>query len=126
MKHLQQLVNPVRSLFESWHSVDRIRISPSEGRLLRLAVGDTFVLFDSLYTVEQRRVESFGDGYNVVYALLDPAGEVAQLLVDATASQTSVGRLVSGSSDVFVYESDVTMLRKDSDLGSSELQCRPN
>lgn len=125
MKHLQQLMNPIRSLFESWHSVDRIRISPSEGRLLRLAVGDTFVLFDSLYTVEQRRVETCDEGYNVVYTLADSAGDIAQLSVDTTAGQTSAGKLVSGSSDLFVYESDVTPVHKDCDRGLNELQSGP-
>lgn len=110
MKHLQQLMNPIRSLFESWHSVDRIRISPSEGRLLRLAVGDTFVLFDSLYTVEQRRVETCGDGYSVMYALSNSAGDCAQLSVDTTESQESSARLFRCNSDVSVFDSDVSIL----------------
>lgn len=115
MKLLQRLVNPVRGLFKSWHSIDRIRITPSEGRLLRLAVGDRFLLFDSLYSVDQRRVESFGDGYNVVYSLSNSAGDFARLSIDTTESQTSTGRLVNSHSDVFVFDTDVTVLHNDCD-----------
>ena len=77
---------------------------------MRLRVGDSFVLFDSLYTVERRRVDTCGDGYSVVYGLLNSVDEVVQLSVDATASQTPAGRLISRYLDVFVFDSDIFML----------------
>lgn len=116
MNYLKQLVNPVRSLIESWHSVDRIRISPCEGRLLRLAVGDKFLLFDSLFTVQKRRVESRGDGYSVVCALCRSVGDSARLLIHTTSGNSMTAQLQDGDSEEVVFDTDVTLLSHNHEL----------
>ena len=113
MTLLQQLLSTIREMIRAWYSVDRIRISPNEGRLLRLNVGDTFLLFDALYTVSQRRVESVDEGYKVICQLSNLAGNMAQLFIDATSKHTSTARLDNGKSARPVFDGDVVVLHHD-------------
>lgn len=110
MTRLQKLFSPIRELIQSWHAVDRIRISPNEGRLLRLEVGDNFLLFDDLYIVQQRRVESVGDGYKVVCQLTNSDDNAAQLSVHSTSQQTIRSSLHVGESSRPVVNDDVVLL----------------
>jgi hypothetical protein len=58
MMLLRELTRCVRS----WWSVDRIRISRSEGLLLQLQIGDRLLVMGKIWQVENKLVESSSEG----------------------------------------------------------------
>ncbi|EMI16239.1 hypothetical protein RMSM_06846 [Rhodopirellula maiorica SM1] len=70
-----------------WYRVDRIRISPTAGRLLSLRVGDRVVLKGELFKVTQRRLGEAEEA--VEYVLKHPDG-------DAVLRIPSVGEHMEG------------------------------
>ncbi|GAA5506960.1 hypothetical protein [Novipirellula caenicola] len=79
------------SLVVGWYRVDRIRVSPTAGRLLSLKVGDRVVLKGELFKVMQRQIGDAAD--QVTYLLNHPDG-------DAVLQITRNGRDFDGKAEL--------------------------
>lgn len=77
MKHVARKLT---ALLQAWYQVDRVRIAPSDGRLLQLDVGDRFVLHDEIFVVERRKLKS-SEAICEVDLLLQSEGATAVLHV---------------------------------------------
>ncbi|WP_345328030.1 hypothetical protein [Novipirellula rosea] len=73
MKATQQLCAAFWEFVVGWYRVDRIRVSPTAGRLLSLKVGDRVVLKGELFKVTQRHIGDAAD--EVTYVLNHPDGD---------------------------------------------------
>ncbi len=73
MKAARELCTAFWEFVVGWYRVDRIRVSPTAGRLLSLKVGDRVVLKGELFKVTQRQIGDAAD--EVTYVLNHPDGD---------------------------------------------------
>ena len=55
---MKRVMQKLLGAMQAWYRIDRVRIAPSDGRLLQLDVGDRFVLLDDVFVVQQRLLKS--------------------------------------------------------------------
>lgn len=70
----RQLLDSIGRLLKSWWQVDRIRISPREGLLLRLRPGSLISVDGQPVEIVNRTVRQLADGPLVVYGCRSPDG----------------------------------------------------
>ena len=92
MKAAWELCMAFWDLAVGWYRVDRIRVSPTAGRLLSLRVGDRVVLKGDLFKVVQRQIDEAADA--VQYVLNHPDG-------DAVLRITRVGNHFDGHAELW-------------------------
>lgn len=111
---MRALLQQAGQLVAAWFSRDRVRVSPTTGRLLGLAPGDRLLLLCDLYQIAERIVI----GGRVVYRL-QGADADAELIVqvpeDANALQASPtkGVLRLAGQERMVWDDDVVVLKDD-------------
>ncbi|KAA1261377.1 hypothetical protein LF1_39240 [Rubripirellula obstinata] len=66
---MTKIVATIRDLIAAWYYTDRIRVSPTTGRLLALQVGDRFVIRGESYEVLRREVDDTTNGTVLTYQL---------------------------------------------------------
>jgi len=99
-----------RELIKSWLAADRIRVAPEVGRLLRLKVGDTIVLLDDSYVVQQREVGGSDD--DDIRYVLESDGERAVLqVIRGQIRGRTEAELMIGTSTRPVFDQDVVVLK---------------
>ena len=54
---MRSILNAIGRSITHWWEADRIRVSASEGRLLRLRVGQRVLIFGQIWSVEESNVE---------------------------------------------------------------------
>ena len=100
-------------LIRSWYGVDRIRISPSAGRLLRIRTGDRVLIRDTYYSVMSRTVttgcESGRGGTRVTSRLAGLQGD-GVLRVELVTSFQSVSWLQTADGTIDVFDDDVVII----------------
>jgi hypothetical protein len=103
---LQRLCHACLDLIAAWWRVDRIRISPHDGELLRLRPGCLFTVLGLPAQVRTRRVIQTDDGNGVQYECATESGP-ARLDVRPNESPNgmSVQWSVSGRSDALDVDS---------------------
>lgn len=77
---IRKLLQSLSGLARAWWRVDRVRASPSEGRLLRLAAGSAIRVRGEPSLIATRRVGHTADGPYVVYECEGVAGRSRLLL----------------------------------------------
>lgn len=71
---LKKIVHSIAGLLRSWWQADRVRVSPSEGRLLRLGLRSVIRVAGESAVVLKRRVGHTAEGPYVVYECEGIAG----------------------------------------------------
>jgi hypothetical protein len=71
---LKKTIHALAGLLRSWWQADRVRVSPSEGRLLRLRVRSVIQVLGEPAVVVKRRVGHTEEGPYVVYECEGIAG----------------------------------------------------
>jgi len=107
---ISSILKTVTALAKSWYTVDRIRVSPTTGRLLHLNVGDSVVFRNELYSVLKREIDSDNDHGQVTYLLTDSEYH-ANLTVPVDGNSGTDARLVRNSGSCVVFDSDVVIRR---------------
>ena len=109
-------VQSARSLFRlirSWYVVDRIRIAPSTGRLLRIRSGDRVLIRATHYRVTSRTVTTGsgagGRGTRVTCQLSGSDGH-GVLEVELITSFQSESRLQTADRTIDLFDDDVVIL----------------
>lgn len=103
-----QMLTTMKALFKSWYAVDRIRIFPTTGRLLSLNVGNSILLRDQFYTVQERRIHGDEAHQQAVFHLVHSDGD-ATLTVSLIAGNGGEGRLARNGETSIVFECDVVV-----------------
>ena len=108
---VRKLFAELRALVRSWWGVDRIRASPSDGRLLRLRPGSLMTVQGRPAEVAQRHILRTAAGTTVTYECRSAEGD-ARLEVFFTddACLRRVSWTENGRTEV-VEEADVTVFR---------------
>ena len=102
--------NSLRELVVAWHQSDRVRISPSTGRLLRLEPGDRFVFRGESFTVTARVVQQTETGHELVFQIASSLGDGNLVVVRDTVTEKTIGRLEAPTLNLVVFDSDVYVL----------------
>ena len=110
MSLFSRLLFYVGHLANSWYAVDRIRIAPVTGRLLRISMGDSVVLFNELYSVSQRRVDSNVAGRQVIYVLRNSDGAGELRVFQDVSSHELRGELNRGNAQWTVSDGDIVIV----------------
>ena len=109
MNALRDFLRTSSQAVASWWQADRIRVSPFEGRLLKLAVGDQLHLADQIFTVVE--CESTADqGETRVRYQLTCAQGCAELIVRASENGVEDAALDYDGRTIAVQNSDLTIL----------------
>lgn len=69
------LLCALTQLIRIWWTKDRIRVARSEGKLLRIQVGDRLLIEDKVLKVVARHDSDSAEGAHVVYSLVEEQGE---------------------------------------------------
>lgn len=109
----RQLSRCIAGVFRLWWTVDRIRISPSAGRLRALTVGDCVQIRDGIYTVVDRQVPADRSCRTVQYSLTDLRKQAAVLIVTSSINEGSAtGELRAEGTAITVFDDDVVMMKQ--------------
>ena len=99
------------SLIRSWLAVDRIRVTPAAGRLLRLQPGQTILLFGELVQVASRSDSTTENESRIEY-LLDQNGDCCTLTVCFSSTKLlATGTLTFRDRIINVQDEDVVVVR---------------
>ena len=108
---IRKLIASIFDIMASWYRNDRIRVSPTSGRLLQLQEGDSILLLNNFYRVNQRRLFHGGVATEIVYHLEnDDVQAELQVKNQFVGCCGITARLLTKSSSVEVFEDDVAML----------------
>ncbi len=113
MNGLQDLMHSIAELLRAWWRVDRIRVAPSGGRLLRLQPPCFITIDDEAFEVSRRLVGQDAGGPFVVYECHATTGS-AQLIVRliAESHQTSI-RWIGPDGEQQLDERNVSVFEPD-------------
>lgn len=107
---MKRVMRKLLEAMQAWYRVDRVRIAPSDGRLLQLDVGDQFVLFDNVFVVQQRLLKS-SEACCEVDLILSREQSTATLHVQRRQLTEPIdARLCCDGSSQTVFDSDVLPL----------------
>ncbi|MEO2016477.1 MAG: hypothetical protein ABGZ53_19135 [Fuerstiella sp.] len=110
MKPTQSLLHSVLQLLRCWYAVDRVRVSPTEGRLLSLRVDDRILIRGDVFTVVNRQTIASRGGIRLAYQLTSDDGE-ARLSVNPDSAGTShVSELITHDTTTTIYDDDIVEL----------------
>ena len=74
-----------RTLLQSWWRTDRIRTSPTTGRILALQTGDRFLLLNQIWTVTSRDIKCRESSANIRLEISSESeNQTAELICGAT------------------------------------------
>lgn len=105
-----KLLRNVKELAQSWYAVDRIRVAPTTGRLLQLKVGNSILLRNQIYTVQERKLSHDHERGQVVFRLASSEGP-AELTVPFNQGTVGEGTLLIDGETTIVFDCDVVIRR---------------
>lgn len=106
----QSLLHSVLQLLQSWYAVDRVRVSPTAGRLLGLRADDRVLIRDNVFTVVSRQTIASQEGVRLTYQLKSDDG-AADLEVESNASYTrQLAELSTKNGTTTIYEDEIVEL----------------
>ena len=112
---LRSVLQPLRSvlqLLRSWYAVDRVRVSPTAGRLLGLRADDRVLIRDDVFTVVSRQSIASRDGIQLAYQLESDDG-AADLEVKSDSSCTRhPAELRTKNGTTTIYEDEIVELQR--------------
>jgi hypothetical protein len=106
---LRKVWRDIQRLLQSWWRVDRVRVSPREGALLRLDVGDSIVVGQCAALIASRHITATSSGAVVVYNCSSVEGE-SVLEVPITVRRPS-GTIVwrTGDNGVVIHPDEIEL-----------------
>lgn len=109
------MVRSLVAFIQRWLQADRIRISPVEGRLLRLRAGQKMLLRDAVYHVRDVPSPDVTESQDLIIVLEGDHG-VARLTVHRTASGgCAAAQLVAeNGQSLDIFDDDVQLLQRGS------------
>ncbi len=105
----------LRDLAAAWWMTDRVRISPSSGRLLGLRPGDRFVFRGESFTVVARSVQPTATGHELVYRVESSLGDGSLVVARDALANTTFGEVQLPTRCFPIFDSDIVISR-DSDI----------
>ncbi len=99
------------ALLRSWWRVDRIRVSPGEGRMLRLDAGSLILVRNRPVEIVGRRVQSNGSCVTIVYDCQGADGDAQLVVVSASEIGESLLSWIDGGRTEKIDETDVAIYR---------------
>ncbi|MGB7343028.1 MAG: hypothetical protein WBD20_02345 [Pirellulaceae bacterium] len=108
---MNSIIQLIGTVIRSWVGGDRIRISPTQGRLLGLKPGDRLVIRNEIYCVRTRMNTS-----GVVIFHLDDSQQDCQLVMsiqgidDLLCGVTTFGQLYRAGESETIFDDDILLL----------------
>lgn len=113
MKLLRLVADQVFALIRSWYCVDRIRVSPSAGRLLGLRNGQTILIRGVPALVRSCTMRMCDQDASLEYSL-DYLGANCTLTVRVPDTTSSIsGEIVCGAQITPVFDNDIVILTSE-------------
>lgn len=104
----------IRELLQAavdWYRRDRIRISPTEGRLVRLVVGDRILLRGEVYDIIDRQCDHGTERATIEYRLVPMSNANEQAVLRASLVGPELrcisARFVASNANFDVFEDDI-------------------
>ena len=113
MSLAHRIADGCRSLIRSWNAVDRIRVSPTAGRLLGLQGGQTVLICGELVQVRSRTVRTCEHETSIEYILEHNGGECALTVFLADIAGRTSGQVAFGDRSVHVFDDDIAVLASE-------------
>ena len=115
----QSLLHSVLQLLQSWHAVDRVRVSPAAGRLLSLRADDRVLIRDDVFTVVSRQTIASQNEIRLTYQLESDEG-AADLEVKSDSSCTrQPAELSTKNGTTTIYEDEIVELGRSVETGGN-------
>ena len=114
LKRMIAYLKSLRDLVAAWHQADRVRISPSTGRLLGLNPGDRFVFRGESFTMIARSVQQTATGVELVFQVASSLGDGNLVVVQETTLGTTAGKLDVPPLNLAIFDSDIVLLPSES------------
>ncbi len=108
MSAVSRISTSIVELLRAWWNADRIRISPFEGRLQSLSVGQRVRIGDEMFAVVDRKLLFDDHGRRLRYRLHD-GNNSAELCVPLGNNIDQCATLHSASGRVPIYDLDVVI-----------------
>ena len=119
---LCDLSRSLLDLLRAWWRVDRIRVAPSDGRLLRLRPNGFVTIGGGTFEIARRVVGQDAGGPFVIYEC-QATGISAQLIVRLAAeSQQTAIRWIGSDGERRLDERDVSVFERDTNLTLREVE----
>lgn len=113
MRLMRQLAVELLALIRSWYAVDRIRVSPSTGRLLGLRNGQTILIRGEPALVRSCIVRMCDQDTRLEYSL-DYIGVNCTFIVRVPDTTSSIsGEIVCGAQITPVFDNDIVILTSE-------------
>ena len=119
---MSTFLKTVKELARSWYAVDRIRIPPATGRLLQLNVGNSILIRNELYTVQERKISDDDGRGQVAFRLGYSEGE-AILTVWFNEDNGGEGRLTINGESSIVFDCDVVVRQLPGSMSFCDVRC---
>lgn len=108
---VMRLLRALLDLLRAWWSVDRIRVSPNEGRLLRLDAGALLTIEDRAVEVLGRRIRRQPAGAVIAYDCRTPSGAARLLIRQPRDGGDLSAQWSEGGTVRLLHEADVIIWR---------------
>jgi hypothetical protein len=99
---MSKVVASFLGLIAAWYRSDRIRVSPTTGRLLRIQVGDRLVIRGELYRVAQRDIQETQNSKVLTFEL---AGSLEPGRLKVRQDRHGVDHRENQHGELTIYES---------------------
>ena len=107
MRFTQSIWQSILQLLRSWYSVDRVRVSPTAGRLLSLRVDDRILIRGEVFTVVRRKTTASRGEFRLVYGLDSCDGKAKLCVVPGASGTSHVSELMTNNGSTAIYENEV-------------------
>ena len=111
-----------RTLLQSWWRADRIRTSPTTGRMLALHPGDRFLLLNQIWTVTSRDIKCSESAASVRLRILcESENQTAELICGATVTvsvHTQPAGLRIDGRIIPIWDEDFSLLSSNAAAGA--------
>lgn len=107
-----QICSAIRQIITSWWSVDRIRVSPVEGRLLTLREGQVIGIRNEHYVIGRRTSSHCNEGEKICF-LLTGVNQRADLILVRSGTQLATATVVDSNGSFPIFDDDVVLLPDD-------------
>jgi hypothetical protein len=111
MYSILEILKSAKELFHGWFRSDRIRIAPTEGRLLSLQPGQRLLLRDNIYTVLGPTLANPANGCQVTIRLDSDQGPAYLIIQRTSIGRTNNARLMTEQGQFEdIFDDDVDLL----------------
>ena len=111
-----------RTLLQSWWRADRIRTSPTTGRMLALHPGDRFLLMNQIWTVTSRDIKCSESAASVRLRILcESENQTAELICGASVTvsvHTQPAGLRIDGRIIPIWDEDFSLLSSNATAGA--------